>query len=161
MPARWIAFSACLAAGIATGAPSALAVSPGGNPDTGPGTRPEVRSGPDLPRPQPPVSPEVQNGGVAEPAPPPDRAPQAVLVQGYVKTATPDRLVLTAPGTTETLTLSVDAGTEVLSTRPNVAVQDLRPGQLVRAALVPQGDDLVAVVVEVMPDPAGAPGNGR
>jgi hypothetical protein len=155
MPARWIALLVALATGA--GAPSASAATPGGNPDTGPGTRPEVRSGPDLPRPQPPVSPEVQNGEVAAPAPPPDRS-QAVLVQGYVKTATPGRLVLSAPGTTDTLTLTVDEGTEVLSTQAGLAVEDLRPGQLVRAALVPAGDDLVAVVVEVMPDPSGSPG---
>lgn len=89
------------------------------------------------------------------PAPPPTGSPQAVLVQGYVKTASKDRLVLSAPGTTETLSLSIDPETRVLASgEERVSVENLKQGQLVRAALVPSGSDLVAVVVEVMPGEA-------
>jgi hypothetical protein len=75
-----------------------------------------------------------------------------VLVQGYVRSATPEQLVLSTPGTTETLTLAIGPATRVLSAgEEDVAVHDLQPGQLVRAALVPEANDLVALVVEVMP----------
>ena len=141
-----------------SGAP-ALAATADGNPETGPGTRPRVGDR-DLPIGAPPIAPEAGNGPVARPpgAEPPAPAeptqPQPVLVQGYVKTATPDQLVLSAPGTTETLSVSIDENTEVLSSAEDVAIEDLKQGQLVRAALLPSGEDLVAVVVEIMPGDA-------
>lgn len=156
MRVRWIALPVCLL--VAGGVTSVRAASPGGHPEAGPATRPEIRPGPDLPRPQPPVAPELEDGAVAAPEPPREEEHPAVLVQGYVKTATSERLVLSAPGTTETLSLSVDDGTRVLSSEADLGVEDLKPGQLVRAALVPSGEDLVAVVVEVMPDSPVSPG---
>lgn len=153
MTARSVAGLAGLA--LAFAAAPAYAATTDGNPETGPGTRPRVgqrtphREPPIRP---PPVAPDVQDGTAL--APPESPEFQPVLVQGYVKTATPNELTLSAPGTTETLTVSIDEQTEVLSATGDTAIEDLRQGQLVRAALVPSGEDLVAVVVEVMPGDA-------
>lgn len=151
------ASTAGLALALALAPAPGAALPPGGGP--GPGAERGVGPDDELPPRQPPLAPDV--GGAAAPGASRPSAPedQAVLVQGYVKTASKDRLVLSAPGTKETLTLSIDPKTEVLSADENVSVEGLRPGQLVRAALVPSGDELVAVVVEVMPgEPQRSPG---
>jgi hypothetical protein len=129
------------------GAPPAGAARDGGTAARVPAA-PEL----DLPPNQPPIAPEAGTGTPPEPAAPPAASPRAVLVQGYVRSATPEQLVLSTPGTTETLTLAIGPATRVLSAgEEDVAVHDLQPGQLVRAALVPEANDLVALVVEVMP----------
>lgn len=76
---------------------------------------------------------------------------QPVMVQGFVRSASQDKLVLTAPGAPQALTLQMDEKTRVLSGTESRSVQDLQEGQFVRAALLPMGQQLLAIVVEVVP----------
>lgn len=95
----------------------------------------------------------------AEPAPQaPDAGSQAphpiepILVQGYVKTVSNEQLTLTAPGAPVDLPLSLREETRYIRGEDDVQHSALQEGQLVRAALLPVGEDLVALVVEVVPD---------
>lgn len=100
-----------------------------------------------------------------EPAPPAAPAPEApgeeaeaphpfepILVQGYVKTVDEQQLTLTAPGAPVDLPLSLREETRYIRGEEDVERGALHEGQLVRAALLPVGEDLVALVVEVVPD---------
>ena len=75
-----------------------------------------------------------------------------ILVQGYVKKVDSEQLVLTAPGAPDDLPLKLIEETRVIRGEQDAVLADVEEGALVRAALVPMGEDFVALVVEVMPE---------
>lgn len=77
---------------------------------------------------------------------------EPVLVQGYVKDVSDEQLTLTAPGAPADLPLTLDPETRFIQGEADVSRKDVETGQLVRAALLPVGSDLIALVVEVVPD---------
>lgn len=82
---------------------------------------------------------------------------EPILVQGYVKTVSNEQLTLTAPGAPVDLPLSLREETRYIQGENDVKRSELQEGQLVRAALLPVGEDLVALVVEVMPEEPQVP----
>jgi hypothetical protein len=77
---------------------------------------------------------------------------QPMLVQGVVQRSKGNQLVLSTPlSKGDRLTIRVDQNTEVLPPEAGVSVKDLREGQLIRAALVPMGEGLRAIAIEVVP----------
>ncbi|AKU89709.1 hypothetical protein AKJ08_0096 [Vulgatibacter incomptus] len=77
---------------------------------------------------------------------------EILIVQGYVKSIDGQSITLTAPGAKADLPLRLVPDTRFIQEEKDIARTDVHEGQLVRAALVPMGDDLLAVVVELVPD---------
>ncbi|HEY0840402.1 MAG TPA: hypothetical protein VGD74_09480, partial [Vulgatibacter sp.] len=80
--------------------------------------------------------------------------------QGYVKSIDADHLTLTAPGAPADLPLRLAPDTRFIQAENDISRSEIHEGQLVRAALVPVGEDFLAVVVELVPPEPGeqAPG---
>lgn len=96
-----------------------------------------------------PAQTESQEGERAVPLEP-------VLVQGFVKEMSSEQLTLTAPGAPADLPLTLDPETRFIQGEADVARKDVEAGQLVRAALLPVGEELIALVVEVVPEEPAA-----
>lgn len=77
---------------------------------------------------------------------------EVLIVQGIIKSVDVESLVLTAPGAPHDLPLRLHPETRYIQGEADVKHEDLEEGQVVRAALIPMGEDLVAVVVEIVPD---------
>lgn len=77
---------------------------------------------------------------------------EPVLVQGFVKEVNEEQLTLTAPGAPADLPLTLDPETRFIQGESDMSRKDVEAGQLVRAALLPVGRDLIALVVEVVPE---------
>ncbi len=104
------------------------------------------------PQPAPSPSPEVQS---------PEEVPlEPILVQGYVKSVSKEQLTLTAPGAPVDLPLSLHEETRYIQGENDVKRESVHEGPLGRAALLPLGEDLVALVVAVVPSEEAAPGAG-
>lgn len=93
---------------------------------------------------------------------------EVLVVQGYVKKIDDENLVLTAPGAPHDLPLLLHPETRYVNGERDVRHEDVKEGQFVRAALIPapNGEDLMAIVVEIVPEneappsaPPGDPGN--
>lgn len=82
---------------------------------------------------------------------------EPILVQGYVKNIQKEQLTLTAPGAPVDLPMTLREETRFIQGEEDVERSAVQEGQLVRAALLPVGDDLVALVVEVVPEQEAAP----
>lgn len=85
---------------------------------------------------------------------------EILIVQGYIKSIDSENLVLTAPGAPADLPLKLAPDTRFIEEEGDISRDSLHEGSLVRAALVPMGEDYLAVVVELVPDeelPEGAP----
>lgn len=82
---------------------------------------------------------------------------EPILVQGFVKKVDDKQITLTAPGAPADLPLALDPETRYISGEEDVSRAEVQAGQLVRAALLPLGDELVALVVEVVPEEPTAP----
>jgi hypothetical protein len=77
---------------------------------------------------------------------------EVVIVQGFVKSIDDHNLVLTAPDAPHDPPLVLHPETRYVDGEKDVAHDDVKEGQLVRAALIPgDGDDLLAIVVEIVP----------
>lgn len=93
-----------------------------------------------------------------------DEGPQGpieiLIVQGYVKSIDAEHLTLTAPGAPADLPLRLAPDTRFIQAESDISRSEIHEGQLVRAALVPVGEDFLAVVVELVPAEPGeqAPG---
>jgi len=100
--------------------------------------------------------PKVRAAPEAE-APLPGEPIEPILVQGFVKSVSDQQLTLTAPGAPVDLPLSLVEETRYIQGEDDVKHEAVHEGQLVRAALLPMGEDLVALVVEVVPEAEKAP----
>jgi|GEM_PF-6261118 len=76
---------------------------------------------------------------------------EILIVQGYVKSIDANHLTLTAPGAPADLPLRLAPDTRFIQAENDIQRSDIHEGQLVRAALVPVGEDFMAVVVELVP----------
>ncbi|WP_373048625.1 hypothetical protein [Vulgatibacter sp.] len=115
-----------------------------------PGQQPQAQQ--KSPDQQAPTAPQGSEAEQQEPLEP-------ILVQGFVKSVGKEQMTLTAPGAPVDLPLSLHEETRFIQGEKDVKQADVKEGQLVRAALLPMGDDLVALVVEVVPEePQAAPG---
>ncbi len=82
---------------------------------------------------------------------------EILIVQGYVKSIDEKSLTLTAPGAPADLPLRLAPDTRFIQEESDITRGDVHEGQLVRAALIPTGEEFLAVVVELVPDGEGAP----
>jgi len=94
---------------------------------------------------------------------PQDQAPQEgpieiLIVQGYVKSIDQENLTLTAPGAPADLPLRLAPDTRFIQEESDISREELHEGSLVRAALVPMGEEFLAVVVELVPEDEQQPG---
>lgn len=86
---------------------------------------------------------------------------EILIVQGYVKSIDEENLTLTAPGAPADLPLRLAPDTRFIQEEQDISRTDLKEGALVRAALVPMGEEFLAVVVELVPEePSQAPAPG-
>lgn len=85
----------------------------------------------------------------------PDGPIEILIVQGYVKSIDANQLTLTAPGAPADLPLRLAPDTRFIQAENDISRNDIKEGQLVRAALVPVGEDFMAVVVELVPEEPG------
>ncbi|HWV37903.1 MAG TPA: hypothetical protein VN033_05435 [Vulgatibacter sp.] len=85
----------------------------------------------------------------------PDGPIEILIVQGYVRSIDEHQLTLTAPGAPADLPLLLAPDTRFIQAENDIARSDIHEGQLVRAALVPVGEDFMAVVVELVPEGTG------
>jgi len=85
----------------------------------------------------------------------PDGPIEILIVQGYVKSIDANHLTLTAPGAPADLPLRLAPDTRFIQAENDISRNDIKEGQLVRAALVPVGEDFMAVVVELVPEEPG------
>lgn len=82
----------------------------------------------------------------------PDGPIEILIVQGYVKSIDQENLTLTAPGAPADLPLRLAPDTRFIQNENDISRDQLHEGALVRAALVPMGEEFLAVVVELVPD---------
>ncbi len=80
-----------------------------------------------------------------------DTMASATTVQGSVKSAKKDSLVLSVPGQANNqLNLKTDAQTRVMQNNREVKLDDLKEGAQVRASYVSQGSDMLAREITVI-----------